>query len=726
MSVARRIVVLPALALALATPAGPAVASVPNRARSQVVIVTLDGTMLADWTSPKLPNFEALLADGALALLSTRVGNVRSDPLLLRASAYLSFGAGTRVEAEVREDRIAARVDGAAPGALAAVLARARKRAVALGGASGGDAADQSALFAAIGTTGAAAVSVDATARLVAPDGALAAIGPRTPTGPAAVGAPPEIADPRFPTGRRTDLDALLAATRDALDWARVVVVDVGDTARIERALGFAADVPDLTRAARDAWMRITMRRVDAFLGELRASLKASDVLAVVSPTPPAVRAKRGRHLTVAALAGGGFAPGLLSSGTTRREGVITLADLAPTILQHFAVPVPSEMDGRVAVQHAADDAPARLRALERDLIHAHRIRRPLLRGMFWAAMGVALLGLATVARGRGAPAGHGPAPAAWRDLLATAAIAVIAAPLAMLLEPLLPTATVSSAAVAVIVLAVGLAILSRALLGRERALLAVLTLTTAAILADLAAGTPLAARSALGFQVAGGGRFYGIDEGTMGAGLGAALIAGGIALDRAHDPRRTLAVLGAGVLALVVLMGAPGFGSKFGAPFTVIPAVGVIAARALGRRVDRVVIIGIAIATMLAVASFAAADVMSAPESQSHIGRAFGGRTAIGPLIARKVSATFRITFSTIWLPAFVVFAGSVLLLAWRRGAIVARGLWGRPYFRAALWAAAVGAVAGMAANDAGIIASSPLAMMACASFFVLLLAPE
>jgi hypothetical protein len=266
----------------------------------------------------------------------------------------------------------------------------------------------------------------------------------------------------------------------------------------------------------------------------------------------------------------------------------------------------------------------------------------------------------------------------------------------------------------------------ARTTLGRVRGLTAVLATTAGVAVVDTLLGSPLAARSSLGFQIAGGGRFYGVDEGFMGVVIGAALLAGALALDRTREPRRLTPWIAGGFALVVLVLGAPSLGSKFGAPLTAVPAFGVLAARMGGRRIDRVAVIAIAIATVLATASFVAADALRNPETQSHIGRAVEAASANGSVVARKVSAFFRITFSTIWLPAFVWLAGTVVFLAWRRRGLLAHGLWGYPHLRAALWASLVASGVALVANDTGIITAAPIAMLGTATVFILLLAPE
>ena len=69
----------------------------------------------------------------------------------------------------------------------------------------------------------------------------------------------------------------------------------------------------------------------------------ARDSVLVVAP----YHSEAAVHLTVAGMRGPGIEPGLLRSGSTRRAGLVTLVDIAPTILDLAGVERPDSMEGR-------------------------------------------------------------------------------------------------------------------------------------------------------------------------------------------------------------------------------------------------------------------------------------------------------------------------------------------------------------------------------------------
>jgi hypothetical protein len=618
-----------------------------------------------------LTNLNALLREGAVALLSTRTATVEIEPVAMREAAYRTLGGGGFA-------------DGPDPSLLAATLARRGSRIAVLGGAVGDDTADRAALL--IVTT------EQATPPAARPDAS-------------------------FPTGMRTDYPALERATAEALDVEHVVVVDTGDTARVERALGHDPK-------ARNPWMDLALKDADAFLGGLRASLAPDDLLIVASLTAPLERQRSRRFLTAVVAVGAGVRPGTLTSATTRIHGVVSLVDLAPTILDAVRITgdLPS-MTGRPVSGVPRSDALTAVASLEHDYVHAAVVRSVLVRSTLLTAMALIALSFLLVTTGRGKPTSGRGLPRTSRGLLETGLLITAAMPLALLLEPVLGFDSRAGAAAATFGLAAVLALLSRTFLGNRSAFAAILGTTSAIALGDLALGGALAGRSTLSFLVAEGARFHGIGNETMGVVVAASLIAVAWALDRRTGSR--MVVAGALGLALAAaVMASPWAGAKFGSVPVSVPAFGLMLVLAtVGRLTVRRTLL-ILIVTLFFAGLVAAADLLRDPAAQSHIGRAIGDPGGAGNIIGRKLGAAGRLLAASIWMGALAVFAGLSAVLVWRRADLLGRALWGSPSTRAALIACPVAAVAAVATNDAGVTAAGWIGLLAAGCLFSHLLA--
>ena len=467
------------------------------------------------------------------------------------------------------------------------------------------------------------------------------------------------------------------------------------------------------------------MREADGVLYAIKKSIAPHDLLVVVSGSPPVARQKKGIRLSAVAIEGPGFGPGLLTSGTTRRDGLITITDLAPTIVDALGLPALTGVTGRVATVVPKTNAASSLRSFDKDIVRASLDRYPLTRWMMVIAMVLVALALAVTVFAGPAPSTSSRIPRGARDWIATLVLAAAAAPLSLYVNGAFHPSSLSVAAFEAAGVALGLALIARAAAGLIGAFVVVLSLTALVPLIDLLFGTPLGVRSPLAFQVAGGGRFYGIDGGMLGVVVGAEIFAAALLIERARDQRRAGQLMALIFAASVWLLGAPSYGSKFGAALTAVPAFGVLALLMAGKRLTRASVALIAIAALAVTGLLIAVDALRTSGTQSHVARAVEGRSSAWAIITRKVHLQWVTTVHTIWTPAILVFAGAVAIVLWRRRDLVARALEWHTLLRPALLAALVGGIAGFVFNDGGVLVTAPIAMFAAAVVFSTLLTP-
>ena len=463
----------------------------------------------------------------------------------------------------------------------------------------------------------------------------------------------------------------------------------------------------------------------DSLLGFVRKGLSSHDLLVVISGDPPVTRQKKGVRLSAVAILGPGFGSGLLTSGTTRRDGLITLTDLAPTIVDALGLPPLKGVTGRVATVVPRAHAATYLQHFDRDIVRAALDRYPLTRWMLIIAMVLVVIALAVTVFAGPAPSTRARMPRGARDWLATLLLAASAAPLSLYVNGAFHPSSLAVAAIEAAAVALGLALVARAAVGLIGGLAIVLGLTAIVPLIDLLIGTPLGVRSPIAFQVAGGGRFYGVDGGMLGVIVGAEIFAAALLVERARDPYRAGRLIALMFAASVWLLGAPSYGSKFGAALTAVPAFGVLAVLMAGKRLTRASVLVIAVATLVVTGLLIGVDALRTSGAQSHVARAVEGKSGVGAIISRKVHLQYVTTFHTIWTPAILVFAGAIVVVLWRRRDLVARAMEWHTQLRAALLAALVGGIAGFVFNDGGVLVTAPIAMFSASVVFTALLTP-
>jgi len=507
---------------------------------------------------------------------------------------------------------------------------------------------------------------------------------------------------PGLPYQLATDAAALLSTFRRVAAAADLIVVDFGETSRVSE---YADLMPPGT--ARKARYR-AIERADRLLGQMVSPLPRSEwaVLVVTPNARPADPDEQFASLTPVLLRAPGEQPGLLTSPSTRRSGLVVNTDLAPTILSYFGLQVPSEMVGRaMRVEPVTGDAVERLRAdVERENA-AETVRRHAFRWLpalaavgLWASAGLFLLGE--------------KAPRWARKLLRGWLLVLLSAPPMMLLVTLraLPSWQMVAAIAAG---AAGLAALSGWITGWRsgHALPAVLML--AAPVYDLLRGAGMLQWSPLSYSAGAGARFYGIGNEYAGALLGAALIAVASLSSRRELSSWGERLLGSAVLlGTAALVGHPRFGANLGMALAAAIAGAVFALYLWRERPTWGDTLGALALAGLIVSAAVAVDIGARGAEASHVGRFISsvrseGWPALGQVMVRKWTMNWMLLRASLWTDVAIAALGclAVWLLARPGRALAAMG---RPWLMQALTASVLGAVASWVLNDSGIIAAA------------------
>lgn len=707
-------VILAALCLAL----------VPAPARSQgcprAVVFTLPGVTWGDIADQRPPTLMRLVREGAIASMSVRTNSARTT----YASGFATIGGGTRLDGGESTGGPVTQDPSSRPPLY--------KTDVEVAGlAEMKDLADRAGYDAVPGALGNALGDIPT----IAIGNAESAVPPFAVEGHArypllaamdADGVVDRAASETSLVTETTDgegrtSDAIVTATTRALDAAcAVIVVDHGDLIRAEQG----TLEPDATiRHARAE----ALGSADRLLAVVHRELDpAHDLLLVVSPTSPAEEERA--HFGVAVAWGGRFSAGAsLSSAITRRAGMVTLPDVAPTVLAHLGIERPSSMLGRPFVEVAGLDA--RIDAaleLDRESTFVDGIRVPIWTGY----VALQLIVYALIARHLWTRARRA-APVRER-LLEAGALALLAFPVTTFLIGIVSGHRLGAAGYVVVLVLLDAAVVVFTWWQLRDPLDRILTIsafTCAVILADLVAGSTLQLNTVFSYSPIVAGRFSGL--GNIGfAVLGAAVVLTGASLVRIMGRKGAgLAVAGALFVVTIVIDGAPRFGSDVGGVLAFVPSFGLTWLLLRGKRPGLRALVAVVGATVAAVGLFLVWDLSLPEESRTHLGRFFEdvrtrGGGVLEETIARKVRANLRVFTSTIWtylVPPLLIFVGWLLMHP--------PGRWQRiqeryPSLQAGIVGGLILSVIGFAANDSGIVVPAVvLSMLVPAVLIVYLL---
>jgi len=450
----------------------------------------------------------------------------------------------------------------------------------------------------------------------------------------------------------------------------------------------------------------------------LKAAPSGSDVL-LASLADAGVT----ERLRLIAVTGPNFGAGTLESASTRTPGLVQLTDLTPTILQHLGLPPPPSLGGTPlrfspANRNSDQSADERLRSLldsDEASHEVHSLVEPFFYG--WAMLQLALyLGAAVLwRRGWGTEAQRG------QLLRVTRRVAIVAAtvPVSTFLANLLPwwRFPVPMVSVVACVAIFSTAISALALLGPWRrgriGPLVVVCATTVTVLAlDVMTGSRLQLSSLMGLQPVVGGRFYGMGNVTFALFATATLMlctAVGDHLVTVANARYAAAAVAAIGLSAVTVDTAPWWGSDFGGPTALLPAVILLVLMTLQIRLTRrlLLLVGGGIAGFVILVGLL--DWLRPAESRSHLGK-FVQTTLDGgawDVVARKLDQNVTLLFGnplSLLIPfGLVLFAYLLARPDSRAAAPLRPSFTDIPLLRPGLIAILVMWVIGFALNDSG-----------------------
>ncbi len=674
------------------------------------VVLALPGVLWSDIERLDPPNIVQAIEDGAWGSMSVRTNSSRTS----LASGFVTMGAGARVDGGVTTGGPVEEVMPPEGSPVSENVPVAGLGEVEAGASDDGYGARPGGLAGALEAPVYAIGNGDLGRPAPAPIGfgrwtLLSAMNPNGVVGVAATGDGLLADDDEAPYGVRTDPERL----SDALDVffeaedCGVAFVDQGDLTRFDQwVMAFGRDevTGDLVASQREALMAS-----DELLGDLRSRMQADDLLLVVSPTSPSWAGEA--HLGVAVAVGSAFEGGsALESASTRRRSLVTLPDVAPTILEHFGVDRPPEMNGRAMVSRPSSDHPvATMTALNDESVFIDEVKGPLsaIFVLFQVVVYVLLLLLLAWRERRG-----GVGSTAARTLQ-MCGLAVVAFPVSTYLAGVVDGHAVGGVAFGVLLIAITAAlVLAASVIFRNSLdrLLALVAFTWLVIALDLVTGSMLQLNTVFGYSPIVAGRFAGAGNIVFAVFGVTAILTGALIAYRFSGRRFTMPLVVVLFVMTIVIDGAPAFGSDVGGVLALVPALGITLVLLSGRkpRLRTVVVAGLA--GVVALGLFLLVDLALPAESQTHLARLYEdtrdrGFGALFDTIQRKGTANLRVFTSTIWT-YFVPPALLAMVYLLRRPS----GRWQQfafdyPKLRAGLIGGLVLAVTGFAVNDSGIV---------------------
>ncbi|WP_148258397.1 hypothetical protein [Mahella australiensis] len=520
------------------------------------------------------------------------------------------------------------------------------------------------------------------------------------------------IRDVERPYSLRTDYQKLWNETQWFSKQSDVLVVQTGDTYRADE---FGQSTTDAMLAK---YRRQAMMEADAFIGRLWGSIDPDkDMIMLITPYPSAKALARSNSLTPFIAAGKGIEHGWATSSTTKRTGVITNLDIAPTILGFFDIPVPSSILGHGVDSAPTDKTPEQLLAFNDKLVTIYS-QRPTLIQMFIGFQLIVLLTAFALLQFK----------KEWSPYALPFLYSITFMPIAFLLMSLWQRNDIFWTAIGLAAVTAGITYISMKLLPGWIDRISFSSLLTAAIIIwdMLFNGASLIQGSALGYDVIAGSRYYGIGNEFMGV-LIASVIVGTTALVQKCPLRiwnYVLPILYAGVFYTLI---SPNIGTNVGGAIAAFLGFGMVMALMWGVRINLNSAAAMAGSLVVILIAVFYMDSLRSADMQSHIGQTAGilreqGIMSLLGIAARKISRNIYLIRYTIWSPTFIASFAMLLFLIYRPVGVLKDVLDEYPVLANGFKSAIVASMAAFLVNDSGVVAAA-MAMIYVAPFLISLI---
>ncbi|MEW6080525.1 MAG: hypothetical protein AB1576_01795 [Bacillota bacterium] len=515
--------------------------------------------------------------------------------------------------------------------------------------------------------------------------------------------------DPLSPYGLRDRLESYKEVWQ-ALPPTGVAVLAPGDTHRAEMYRKNTSDrqADTLRRAAVE-------RSLNLFYALVKDMDATRDLAILAVPTPSHEATQASSSLTPILVTGRGFSPGLLTSPSTRRPGVVLSTDIAPTVLRLHGVRVPGEMTGwpMGSVPHA--DALLTIRELELGILKNHGQRLALLRTYITGQIIILTAGAVWLFR-----------PFGRQAVIQTGLLALTLVPLAFLVIP--PLGIQGAPA---FVVGFGLPVVAALVLGclgiqryHQYGIPAVFT--AALLVADQLGGFSWTVDTPLGHSTVGGARFFGLGNEYAGLLIGATLVGLTALLGPVKTKRRTLFLLSAFIM-VALAMGSPAHGANFGGALSATFAFSITFLWLWGIRAHggRAYLLALG-AVAAALAFLVVVDLLPSPEQRSHIGTAVARLVEEGPgyaweVYSGKMNMNLRLIRYTIWSRVFITSLVSLAIALRVPRGVFAKLAARQPSLMVGIKGATLGSLFALAANDSGVVAAATAMVFASTTILAL-----
>lgn len=506
--------------------------------------------------------------------------------------------------------------------------------------------------------------------------------------------------DLSMPYGISTDYEKLTNETKKYYKESDVIFVDLGDTYRLDT---YRLNLNDTTYSK---VANKIAKNISKYIEDVFSMIGENDTVYIGSGFPSDLDYKNKRRLSpIIKFSGEG--KGLLSSSTTRREGIVANLDVGVDILSEFGLKN-EVMVGRSYTTIDKDDNVDYLLHQYEKIVSISNIRSTIINGFVgiisasWVIAMVALFFRDRIPNKE-------KVFLVLKELIKLGIIM----PLALLISPMLNFKTQFGIASGILGTTLVLYLIGRALFKddiKNMGFFALLTIIV--IVVDSVFGTYLMKNNIMSYDAIVGARYYGIGNEYEGVTIASAVFALAVLLNYKKIPKPLVAI--ASVIILIT-SAYPSMGANVGGAISECVAYLLFVLIIFDVKLDFKMVIMLGLASVAVVVIFAILDIVSGSESHLSVfvkQILVNGPGAIMQTFARKIQMNLKLAQTTVWvnilLAGIFIVAGFIFKPSKHFNKLSNK----YPYIFKGFIASMIGCIVTLLVNDSGIVAASTAAI--------------
>ena len=505
------------------------------------------------------------------------------------------------------------------------------------------------------------------------------------------------IEDDTMPFGIRADYDKLTKETKSLYENNDALFVDLGDTYRLDQYKGF------LNEHTYSKMKKTIHNNISKYLESVFNMVGDNDVVYIASSFPSKLAYKNKERLSPI-IKFKGNEKGLLSSSTTRRDGIVANIDVGVDILNEFGLENKS-MVGRAYSLIQKDDNVDFLSYELEKMATISNIRSTVVNTFVGVVSVSWVIGMVAILFRNRIP----NKDKVFNVIKEFIKLGIIM-PLVFLLAPIFNFKTPVSMTIGIIITTLALYLLGRVLFKDDLKQMGFFALITILVIViDCIFGTYLMKNNIMSYDAIIGARYYGVGNEYEGVSIASPIFAFAILLNYNKKLPKWSIIIAS--IVILITSAYPTMGANVGGAISQTAAYLLFIMLIFDVKLDLKKVILIGISVVAVVGAFAFFDRVSG--SESHLGLFvqqifLNGPSAIIQTFARKIGMNVKLAQTSVWvniLLAGIFIIGIFIIKPPRQFRMIAKRY---PMIFKGFIASMVGCIVTLLVNDSGIVAAS------------------